>query len=58
MTVEDLIQQQASKNLSAHQTSAPEKPEYVPESVEDNALFKLYHLKGYVNGPGFRVESF
>ena len=58
MTVEDLIQQQASRNSSSHQTSTPENPEYMPESAENDALFRMYHLKGYVNGPGFSIEPF
>lgn len=50
MTVDDLIQQQASRNQTPNQ-------DYEPSEPEDSLLFKLYHLNGYVNGPGFRIES-
>ena len=58
MTVEDLIQQQAARNSSSNQNFPQEEQPYKPESAEDDALFKMYHLKGYANGPGFKIESF
>ena len=59
MTVEDLINQQASRNRTAPKPEkSEEEPTYKPESPEDDALFKMYHLKGYVTGPGFSIESF
>ena len=58
MTVEDLIQQQAVRNSSSSYISSSEESDYTPKSAEDDALFRMYHLKGYANGPGFKIESF
>lgn len=58
MTVENLIQQQATRNSSSSHNSSSEESDYTPESAEDDALFRMYHLKGYANGPGFKIESF
>ena len=59
MTVDDLIQQQASRNHSSEcQKSEEEQTTYKPESLEDDVLFRTYHLKGYAVGPGFSIESF
>lgn len=58
MTVDDLIQQQALRNSSSEQKPNREEQTYKPESAEDDALFRMYHLKGYAKGPGFKIESF
>ena len=56
MTVDDLIQQQASKHYSSSEQSNIE--EYQLESLEDQAIFKAFHLKGYARGNGFNIQSF